>query len=49
MLEVGDKIKIIFMDGEPQYTNREGIVESINKDPWGLTAARGTWGGVVFI
>ena len=45
MLEVGDKIRIIYMDGEPQYTGREGVVKYIAKDPWGDTAVRGTWGG----
>lgn len=45
MLEIGDKIRITYMEGEPQYTGREGIVKSINVDPWGDTAVRGTWGG----
>jgi hypothetical protein len=44
MIKVGDKIKIIHMEGEPQYTNKEGIVTSINKDPWGETQIHGTWG-----
>lgn len=29
-VKVGDKIKIISMDGEPQYTGKEGIVERID-------------------
>jgi len=29
-IKVGDKIRIIYMDGEPQYTNKEGIVRSID-------------------
>lgn len=33
------------MDGEPQYAGKEGIVERINKDPWGDTQVWGTWGG----
>ena len=45
MLKVGTKIKIISMDGEPQYAGKEGIVERINKDPWGDTQIWGTWGG----
>ena len=30
MLKVGDKIKIISMEGEPQYAGREGVVKSID-------------------
>lgn len=45
MVKVGQKVKIIYMDGEPQYTGREGIVQSINRDPWGDTQIHGTWGG----
>lgn len=29
-VKIGDKIRIIYMDGEPQYTGREGIVEKID-------------------
>jgi len=28
--KIGDKIRIIYMDGEPQYTNKEGIVRLID-------------------
>lgn len=28
--KVGDKIRIIYMDGEPQYWGKEGIVEKID-------------------
>ena len=45
MLKVGDKIKIIYMEGEPQYDGIIGYVTSINKDPWGDTQIHGTWGG----
>lgn len=45
MLKVGDIIRIIYMEGEPQYTNKVGKVERINKDPWGDTQVWGTWGG----
>ena len=45
MLKVGDYIRIDYMDGEPQYTGREGKVTQISKDPWGDTAIYGTWGG----
>lgn len=30
MTEIGDKIKIILMDGGPKYEGREGLVESID-------------------
>lgn len=29
-VKIGDKIKIIHMDGEPQYTGKEGIVDHID-------------------
>ena len=29
-IKIGDTIKIIKMDGEPQYTNREGVVTHID-------------------
>ena len=29
-VKVGDRIKIIEMKGEPQYTNREGVVTHIS-------------------
>lgn len=45
MIKIGDKIRIDYMEGEPQYSGREGVVQSINRDPWGDTAIRGTWGG----
>ena len=30
MIKVGDKIKIIFMDGEPEYLGKVGIVKYID-------------------
>lgn len=45
MVKVGDKIRIINMEGEPQYSGKEGVVTSINRDPWGDTQIHGTWGG----
>ena len=35
-IRIGDKIKIIHMDGEPQYTGRIGIVDHIddNQQIW---------------
>ena len=29
-VHIGDTIKIIDMEGEPQYTNREGVVTHID-------------------
>ena len=30
MVKVGDKIRIIYMEGEPQYWDKEGIVRTID-------------------
>ena len=46
MANVGDKIRIIFMSGEPQYSGKEGVVTHKSRDPWGDTALYGTWGGL---
>lgn len=46
MPEVGDKIRILSMDGEPQYSGREGVVQRISRDPYGDIELRGTWGGL---
>ncbi len=43
--KVGDYIRIVSMEGEPQYSGREGTVTRINRDPWGDTQIHGTWGG----
>ena len=29
-IKIGDKIRMIYMDGEPQYTGMEGIVRLID-------------------
>ena len=42
---IGDTIKIIKMEGEPQYTNREGIVTHIDD----AGQIHGTWGGCAII
>ena len=42
---IGDKIKIIHMEGEPQYTNREGVVTHIDD----AGQIHGTWGGCALI
>jgi len=44
-IKVGDKIRIILMGGEPQYTGAEGVVTNI--DDWGQI--HGTWGGCAII
>jgi len=41
MLKVGDKIRIISMEGEPEYAGKEGVVEHIDS----MGQAHGTWGG----
>ena len=40
-VRVGDTIKIIKMEGEPQYTGREGVVTHIDD----AGQIHGTWGG----
>ena len=44
-IHVRDKIKIIKMEGEPQYTNREGVVTHIDD----AGQIHGTWGGCAII
>lgn len=39
--KVGDKIHIVNMEGEPEYTGREGVVEYIDS----IGQLHGTWGG----
>ena len=45
MVKVGDKIRIINMEGEPQYTGREGTVKYIDD----AGQIHGTWGGCALI
>lgn len=45
MVNVGDKIRIIFMAGEPQYTNKVGTVTDIDD----IGQIHGTWGGCAII
>lgn len=42
MIEVGTKIRIIYMQDEPHYTGREGYVTHID----GIGQLHGTWGGL---
>ena len=44
-IKIGDTIKILKMDGEPQYTNREGVVTPID----GAGQIHGTWGGCAIV
>ena len=45
MIEVGDKIIINYMEGEPNYWGREGIVTSIDS----MGYLHGTWGGLAVL
>ena len=45
MVNIGDKIKIIYMEGEPQYTGKVGIVEHIDS----IGQIHGSWGGCAII
>ena len=44
-IKIGDTIKIIKMKGEPQYTNREGVVTHIDD----VGQIHGTWCGCAII
>ena len=44
-IKIGTKIKIICMEGEPQYTGREGIVTHIDD----AGQIHGTWGGCAIV
>ena len=43
--EVGQKIRIINMNGEPNYAGREGIIKSIDD----MGQLHGSWGGLAII
>ena len=43
--KIGDKIRIIVMDGEPLYSGREGIVTHIDD----AGQLHGSWGGCAII
>lgn len=45
MVKVGDKIRIISMSGEPQYSGKEGKVLHIDD----RGQIHGTWGGCALI
>ena len=44
-VNIGDKIRIVNMVDEPQYTNKEGIVTHIDD----TGQLHGTWGGCALI
>ena len=44
-VQIGDKIRIVIMQGEPQYTGKEGTVEYID-DAGGI---HGSWGGCALL
>lgn len=42
MYQVGMRIRILQMVGEPQYTGREGVIEFVDS----IGQLHGTWGGL---
>lgn len=42
---VGSKVQVLCMEGEPQYTGKIGVVESIDA----IGQLHGTWGGCAII
>ena len=48
-IKVGNTIKIICLVDEPynsHYNGKVGVIERIEKDPWGDLRASGSWGGI---
>lgn len=45
MVKVGDTIRIEYMDGEPQYAGREGVVRSIDD----MGQLHGSLGGLAVV
>ncbi len=45
MPKVGDRVRIISMEGEPSYSGKEGTVEFIDD----MGQIHGTWGGCALI
>ncbi len=43
--QVGDTIRIIEMDNEPEYTNKTGVIEFIDD----AGQLHGSWGGIAVI
>lgn len=44
-VKIGDTVRIIRMEGEPYYTGKVGVVESIDD----MGQIHGTWGGCALI
>ena len=44
-VKIGDRIKIIKMEGEPRYKGREGVVTHIDD----AGQIHGTWGGCAIV
>lgn len=42
---IGKQIRIIYMQGEPNYTDKEGVIEHMDA----LGQLHGTWGGLAII
>ena len=45
MCKIGDKIKILYMEGEPDYIGREGVITHIDS----IGQLHGAWGGLAVI
>lgn len=45
MVKIGDKIRIDYMNGEPLYSGRIGVVEFIDS----IGQIHGSWGGCALI
>ena len=45
MVKVGDRIRIVYMSGEPHYTGKEGTVRRIDD----AGQIHGSWGGCALI
>lgn len=45
MAKVGDKIRILNMQGEPEYAGKEGVIKHIDA----IGQIHGTWGGCAVI
>lgn len=43
--KIGDEIKILYMEGEPQYTDKTGVIEKIDD----AGQMHGTWGGCAVV
>lgn len=44
-MKVGDKVRILYMWGEPKYKGREGVIRSIDS----MGQIHGSWGGLALV